>query len=78
MLIRTGRNGKRKGLKRLYDVKDRKIGKVLITYKRLTRGYEQIEEFFTMVLIFIHRTYEEKQRRIQKLKKEKPLTAKKI
>ncbi|MDF2956353.1 MAG: putative site-specific integrase-resolvase [Candidatus Alkanophagales archaeon MCA70_species_2] len=47
--IASGLDGERKGLKRLYElVKDRKIGKVLITYKdRLTRfGYEQIEEFF--------------------------------
>jgi len=52
--IASGLNGKRKGLKRLFElVKNREIEKVLITNKdRLTRfGYELMEEFFTMVLI---------------------------
>jgi len=47
--IASGLNGKREGLKRLFElVKNREIEKVLITYKdRLTRfGYELMEEFF--------------------------------
>ena len=47
--VASGLNGKRKGLKRLFElVKKREIEKVLITYKdRLTRfGYELMEEFF--------------------------------
>lgn len=48
--IASGLNGKRKGLRRLYElIREKKIGKVLITYKdRLTRfGYEHLEEFFS-------------------------------
>ncbi|MCD6209486.1 MAG: IS607 family transposase [Methanophagales archaeon] len=47
--IASGLNGKRKGLKKLFElVKNREIEKVLITYRdRLTRfGYELMEEFF--------------------------------